>query len=180
MRAEGPVAGAPSRGSVTPSSCCPNSSSTVRTSIWYCCCRTAIVQILGFSLTFSSGIGFQKKLRTRRFFRTQLLVAMVGGGGGGGGAPGNGGGRGGGGGASCWGVTGVSLREERVEWVCPDIEVGSEVVVEVVVVVQLLLSLLQLSVSLVGDGLLITRITACHKAAPSPKDDGSAYELVVP
>lgn len=53
--------------------------------------------MLGFPRTFSSGMGFQKKLRTLRFFL--VLVPEVAGGGGGGGAPGGGGGRGGGGGA---------------------------------------------------------------------------------
>lgn len=151
---EVPVAGVPPRTPVTASSCWPNSSSTERTSIWYCCCRTAIVQMLGFPRTFSSGIGFQKKLRTRRFFLPLWLLDMVCGRGGG--APGGGGGSGGGGGASCL-VFGVSLREGRLEWVCPDIEDGSEVVIEEVV--QLLPSLLHLSGSLVEDGQLITSIT---------------------
>lgn len=70
--------------------------------------------MLGFPRTFSSGIGFQKKLRTRRFFLALWLVEVVPGGGGGGGAPGGGGGRGGGGGASCLEVSGASLREGRV------------------------------------------------------------------
>lgn len=79
---------------VAVSSCCPKSSSTERTSIWNCCCRTASVQMLGFPRTFSSGMGFQKKLRTLRFFLV-LWVDVAGGGGGGGGgggAPGGGGG----------------------------------------------------------------------------------------
>lgn len=89
--------GAEARAAVAVSSCCPKSSSTERTSIWYCCCRTASVQMLGFPRTFSSGMGFQKKLRTLRFFLP--LVVEVAEGGGGGGAAGGGGGRGGGGGA---------------------------------------------------------------------------------
>lgn len=110
-RDEFPLAGVDPRNPVPASSCCPNNSSTERTSIWYCCCRTASVQMLGFPRTFSSGIGFQKKLRTRRFF---LALWLVNGGGGGGGAPGGGGGRGGGGGALCLEVSGASLREGRV------------------------------------------------------------------
>lgn len=97
-RVEVPVCCVCPRTPVVASSCCPNSSSTERTSIWYCCCcRTASVQMLGFPRTFSSGIGFQKKLRTRRFFLALWLVDVVAGGRGG--APGGGGGRGGGGGA---------------------------------------------------------------------------------
>lgn len=156
-RVELPAAGIAPRMPVIASSCCPNSSSTERTSIWYCCCRTAMVQMLGFPRTFSSGIGFQKKLRTRRFFRPLWLVDVVAGGGGGGGAPGGGGGRGGGGGASRLEVSGASLRDCRVGRLCPDIEDRSEVVTEEVV--QLLPSLLQLSGSLVVDGQLITSIT---------------------
>lgn len=79
-------------------------------------------------------------------------------GGGGGGAPGGGGGRGGGGGASCFVVLEASLRDGGLAWVCPDIEDGSEVVMEDEVV-QLLPSLLQLSGSWVVDGQLITSIT---------------------
>lgn len=81
---------------------------------------------------------------------------MVAGGGGGGGAPGSGGGRGGGGGASC--LAGASLRDSGLACVCPDIEDGSDVVMDDEVV-QLLPSLLQLSGLLVGDGQLITSIT---------------------
>lgn len=114
--------------------------------------------MLGFPRTFSSGIGFQKKLRTRRFFLVLWLVDVVAGGGGGGGAPGSGGGRGGGGGASCLDLLGASLRDSGLMCVCPDIEDGSEVVMEDEVV-QLLPSLLQLSGSLVADGQLITSIT---------------------
>lgn len=128
------------------SSCCPNSSSTERTSIWNCCCRTAIVQMLGFPRTFSSGMGFQKKLRTRRFF---LPPDGVAGGGGGGGAPGGGGGRGGGG-----GVTSRALPRESV---CADMEDGSEVGMEEVV--PMLSSLLPLSGSLVAGEQLMTSST---------------------
>lgn len=112
--------------------------------------------MLGFPRTFSSGIGFQKKLRTRRFFLAWLVDVVEGGGGGG--APGGGGGRGGGGGASCFVVLEASLRDDGLAWVCPDIEDGSEVVMEDEVV-QLLPSLLQLSGSWVVDGQLITSIT---------------------
>lgn len=52
----------------------------------------------------------------------------------------------------------ASLREGGLQCVCPDIEDGSEVVVENDVV-QRLPSLLQLSGSLVVDGQLITSIT---------------------
>lgn len=83
---------------------------------------------------------------------------MVARGGGGGGAPGSGGGRGGGGGASCLALSGASLGDSGLVCVCPDIEDGSEVVMDDEVV-QLLPSLLQLSGSLVGDGQLITSIT---------------------
>lgn len=71
--------------------------------------------MLGFPRTFSSGIGFQKKLRTRRFFLPLGLVGVDIGGGGGGGTPGGGGGSGGGGGGGGWApclkVSGPSLRE---------------------------------------------------------------------
>lgn len=156
MPAAPAAAGAPAAAS----SCWPNSSSTERTSIWYCCCRTASVQMLGFPRTFSSGMGFQKKLRTRRFLRA-LWPALTGGGGGG--APGGGGG---GGGAWC---LEASLREEAVVLllrVWPDPEV------------QQLPSLLlvqqqqqQLSGSLAADGQLITCITGTEP---------SASELFVP
>lgn len=96
-------------------------------------------------------MGFQKKLRTRRFLRA-LWPTLTGGGGGG--APGGGGGgNGGGGGAQC---LEASLREEAVVLllrVVPDADV------------QLLPSLLlvqqeqQLPGSLAADGQLITNIT---------------------
>lgn len=101
-------------------------------------------------------MGFQKKLRTRRFLRA-LWPALTGGGGGG--APGGGGGNGGGGGAWC---LEASLREEAVVLllhVCPDADV------------QLLPSLLlvqqqqQLSGSLAADGQLITSITGTEPSA---------------
>lgn len=83
--------GCPLPALVRTSSCWPKSSSTVFTSIWYCCCLTARVQILGFPRTFSSGMVFQKKLRTRRFFREACVwpgwPSSGGGGGGGGGGP---------------------------------------------------------------------------------------------
>lgn len=135
------------------SSCCPKSSSTERTSIWYCCCRTASVQMLGFPRTFSSGMGFQKKLRTLRFFLA-LVVEEVAGGGGGGGAPGGGGGRGGGGGAALWQWPAASVMAR----VCPDMEDGPEAEVVEEEAVQPLPSLLQLSASSVVDGRLITSI----------------------
>lgn len=56
-------------------------------------------------------------------------MGVVAGGGGGGGAPGGGGG-GGGGGASCLVMSGTSLREAKVELACPDIDDGSDVVME--------------------------------------------------
>lgn len=141
------MCGAVARAPAAASSCCPKSSSTERTSIWYCCCRTASVQMLGFPRTFSSGMGFQKKLRTRRFF-LPLEVEVAGGGGGGSGgggaAPGGGGGRGGGRGGGA-----------ESAWVCPDTE---GVVMEEEEALQLLPSLLQLSGSWVVDGQLITSI----------------------
>lgn len=132
---------------------CPKSSSTERTSIWYCCCRTASVQMLGFPRTFSSGMGFQKKLRTLRFFLV-LVDKVDGGGGGGGGALGGRGGRGGGGGAEILEL----LAASSMVWVCPDIEDRSEALVMEEEAVQLPPSLLQLSGSLIVDGQLITSI----------------------
>lgn len=141
------MCGAVARAPAAASSCCPKSSSTERMSIWYCCCRTASVQMLGFPRTFSSGMGFQKKLRTRRFF-LPLEVEVAGGGGGGSGgggaAPGGGGGRGGGRGGGA-----------ESAWVFPDME---GVVMEEEEALQLLPSLLQLSGSWVVDGQLITSI----------------------
>lgn len=147
---EVPACDAVPRAHVAVSSWCPKSSSTERTSIWYCCCRTASVQMLGFPRTFSSGMGFQKKLRTLRFFLV-LVDEVDGGGGGGGGALG---GRGGGGGAEILEL----LAASSMEWVCPDIEERSEALVMEEEAVQLPPSLLQLSGSLVVDGQLITSI----------------------
>lgn len=96
-------------------------------------------------------MGFQKKLRTLRFF---LLLVVEVGGGGGGGAPGGGGGRGGGGGAEVLALLAASV----TACACPDIEDGAEAVALEEEAVQLLPSLLQLSGSLVVDGQLITSI----------------------
>lgn len=105
--------------------------------------------MLGFPRTFSSGMGFQKKLRTRRFFLPlEVEVAGGGGGGSGGGAPGGGGGRGGGTGGGAESPSGTA-------GVCPDMEA---VVMEEEEALQLLPSLLQLSGSWVVDGQLITSI----------------------
>lgn len=79
------------------SSCCPNSSSIVLVSIWYCG-LAAIVQMLVLPRTCSSGMVFQKKLRIR-FFLPWLSCPLVSGGGRGGVGPGSGGGGGGGGGS---------------------------------------------------------------------------------